>query len=519
MQGSKFTLEGGWIRQVLAQIPAGVAIAEAPSGAIVFRNPAMVALQGGVPDPSGPGEYTRLGAEHLDGRAYEAHEYPIARVLATGQPVTEELVWRRPDGSGTRCVASAAPLKDAEGKLLGAVAIVHDVTERRREEASLRESAQRALEAREEAERRAATLDALFAACPIGMALLDRELRYVRVNSALAAFHGVEPAQVEGRRLEEVVTRDSLPSVEGSLRRALESGLTHSLEFRGTARGTAAEIRDWHAFHCGIRLPGGPVVGVGSFAQDVTPEKRTEDALQQLLRKEHDLRSEAERATRLRDELLAGISHDLKTPLSSILVGASVLGNEGRTTEDMARTADLIRASARQMNRMIGDLLDIIRAARGRLTVDLAPVSGADLLHEAQDAHRVAVEARSFRLEVERPDAALDVTCDRQRVLQVVGTLIGNAIKGARGGGSVTLACSGTDTEVIFSVTAQGPGMSPEVLPDGSEPLPQAGGSGGLGLELTLAKALVEHQNGRIWLESRSDARTFRFALPRVHRA
>ena len=453
---------------------------------------------------------------------------PLLRRARAGETVSGIEIHGRAkpsDPEDQHFLASYVPIKSATGELLGVGSLVRDVTERKRADAALHASEQRERAAKEQAEHLAAQLDGFLAASPVGFALLDTDLRYTRLNPALAETNGVTIEATLGRRPSDILPPDLAAVAEPLLRSVLETREPIvNLELVGRTTESTEE-RCWLATYYPVTTRGGVLLGVGGVVQEITDRKRAEALLEELLAKEQEARREAERATGLRDEFLAVVSHDLRTPLASILLSASFLLSERRGADDVAPSAERIRVSARRMDRMIQDLLDVARVEAGRIALQLAPVSATDILREAYDAHAPLAEKASLQLDAEVPDVPVEARCDRGRVLQILANLIGNAIKFTPAGGTVALASSATDDELVFSVADSGPGIDEHELPHVFERFWQAqrGRAGGLGLGLYIAKALVELQGGRIWVESGTSrdavGATFRFTLPRVRGA
>jgi signal transduction histidine kinase len=231
------------------------------------------------------------------------------------------------------------------------------------------------------------------------------------------------------------------------------------------------------------------------------------------------LYQQARQASRARDDTLAAISHDLRNGLNTVLTAVGLLlrslpsDDAGRRDR---RHVEAIRRSAERMNRLIGDLLDVASIEAGRLFVEPRSEPVRPILREALAA--CSDQAREKSLTVEsNGSVAIEVICDRERVLQVLGNLIGNAIKFTPDGGSVRVNAEQLDDEVLFSVRDSGIGVSPKQLPHVFDRFWQATPKTrlGSGLGLTIAKGVVEALGGRIWVESRpGEGTTFFFTLP-----
>ena len=233
-----------------------------------------------------------------------------------------------------------------------------------------------------------------------------------------------------------------------------------------------------------------------------------------------ELDRRAREAIELRDELLAIVSHDLRSPLSTISICtallADILPRSARTREVMRRL-DMIRHSVDQMERLIQDLLDAARADAGRLALEPHDVQLAPLLAEAILTLRPLAAEKRQRLEIAMADRVPPVRADRQRTLQVVSNLVGNAIKFTPPGGRITVRAWHAGPNAVVCVDDSGAGIAPEDLPHVFERFWQARNERrtGAGLGLAIARSIVEAHGGRIWVESRpGHGARFFFTLP-----
>jgi signal transduction histidine kinase len=230
----------------------------------------------------------------------------------------------------------------------------------------------------------------------------------------------------------------------------------------------------------------------------------------------------SEQAARSRDQLMAVVAHDLKSPLSTIQLALRVFldedgerGAEGDRMERLALGA-MERAAAR-MQRLIHDLLDLSRADGGKLSLHARPTHPATLVGDALDAHSTIAASKRITLEGEAASALPEVSVDRGRIDQVFSNLVGNALKFTPEGGHVRITATGGSDEVSFVVEDNGPGIPADDVPHVFDRFWQAGKTarGGTGLGLTIAKAMVEAHGGRIAVESTPGVGTrFRFTVP-----
>lgn len=232
------------------------------------------------------------------------------------------------------------------------------------------------------------------------------------------------------------------------------------------------------------------------------------------------LYQQARQASRARDDTLAAISHDLRNGLNTVLTAVGLLlrslppDADGRRER---RHVEAIRRSAERMNRVIGDLLDVASIESGRLFVDTRPEEVRPMIIESLAVCRDQAVEKSLRITEQVGVERVAALCDRERVLQVLGNLIGNAIKFTPDGGTVEVGAEQLDDDVLFWVRDSGVGVSTKQLPHVFDRFWQATPKArlGSGLGLTIAKGVVEALGGRIWLESRpNEGTTFFFTLP-----
>lgn len=281
-------------------------------------------------------------------------------------------------------------------------------------------------------------------------------------------------------------------------------------------------------------VDGKPVrmIGVGI---DVTARKRVEEDLhrsvarleeterdvQQLFVLEREARDEAERSNRAKDEFLATLSHELRSPLSAALSWAHLLRRGQLDPEKTARALETIERTTRLQVRLVEDLLDISRIVSGKLTVERGVVDLGAVVEAAVESAHAAADGRQIRLHVDAPRDVLLVAGDATRIEQVIGNLLGNAIKFTPAGGEVAIAWRRVEGDVEIVVRDTGIGIDPAVLPHVFDRFRQADSSttrrhGGLGLGLAIVRHLVELHGGTIAAESAGEGQgtVMRVRLP-----
>jgi signal transduction histidine kinase len=209
------------------------------------------------------------------------------------------------------------------------------------------------------------------------------------------------------------------------------------------------------------------------------------------------------------------VSHDLRNPLGAIFMCTSILL---RTEERPGSRQEIerIQRSAERMNRLIGDLLNVASIEAGQLTVDTKSCPVDPMVEETVGAHQAKARAKGLRLEREVPGALVAVECDRERILEVFGNLLDNAIKFTPEGGSIKVGAEKRGEQMLFSVADNGSGIGADELSHVFDRFWQAKKTArlGTGLGLSIAKGLVEANGGKLWVESQIGVgSTFFFTL------
>ncbi len=256
-------------------------------------------------------------------------------------------------------------------------------------------------------------------------------------------------------------------------------------------------------------------------ARDISDRKRIEVEREQILQRERAARETAERANRVKDEFLAVLSHELRSPLNPILGWTQLLRNGKLDATRQAKALKTIERNAKLQSQLIEDLLDISRIMQGKLTLTAGPVSLAGVIAAALETVQLAAEAKQIEITLDLDSAVTPISGDAARLQQVVWNLLTNAVKFTPAGGQVIVELKQLDRLAQIRITDPGKGMQPEFLPDGFEYFRQEDGSttrkfGGLGLGLAIVKQLVELHGGTVKAESDGENRgaTFVVQLP-----
>jgi PAS domain S-box-containing protein len=226
----------------------------------------------------------------------------------------------------------------------------------------------------------------------------------------------------------------------------------------------------------------------------------------------------AQRAVRARDEVMAVVAHDLGGPLGTILVNTDLLqlAAPGLSSSVRTRSLSAIERAGTRMKHLIGDLMDASALEAGQVRLEREPCDVGELLDEAADLHETVATQGGLELVCRPPAPDVELVCDRDRVLQVLGNLIGNALKFTRRG-VIVIEAERRGGDVVFSVSDQGSGIAPADLPHVFDRYWRARETDrpGSGLGLSIVRGLVQAHAGEVWAESEPGrGSTFSFSIP-----
>jgi PAS domain S-box-containing protein len=295
-----------------------------------------------------------------------------------------------------------------------------------------------------------------------------------------------------------------------------------------TRSGTSADLQLHQRF---LRLSVDPVfdhVGqVTHFAcilSDVTAERQIANLNEQLTTTVERLRrakDAADAAARAKDEFLATLSHELRTPMTSIIGWAQMLRMFGRAQVNPEEAADAILASAKAQSQLVEDLLDLSRITTGKLRLNIDVLDVSEVVESA--IQTIVPAAAAKRITVEHAVVPAHVAGDHDRIQQVLWNLLSNAVKFTPDGGRVKVKVEVKGTRIVIEVTDTGRGIEPEFLPAVFDRFSQAEdvtnrAIGGLGLGLAIVRHIVELHGGEVAAESAGvgQGSTFRVLLPVV---
>ena len=251
-----------------------------------------------------------------------------------------------------------------------------------------------------------------------------------------------------------------------------------------------------------LHAEGGRVDKLVGVSRDISAQRRAEQAREQALVSERQARDEAERQSRIKDEFLATLSHELRTPMNAILGWLSVLA-KGNAVKDPEQAMAVIQRNAQVQAKLIEDLLEMNKLASGTVRLESAPLDVGAAVEATVESLKPTADAKGVHLDVSREPTLPRIHADGRRVQQILWNLLHNAVKFTRAGGRVDVATTAAEGCVRIVVNDTGQGIAPDFLPYVFDRFRQADpsttrGSWGLGLGLSIAKHLVELHGGSI---------------------
>ncbi|WP_414513334.1 ATP-binding protein [Nostoc sp. PCC 9305] len=256
---------------------------------------------------------------------------------------------------------------------------------------------------------------------------------------------------------------------------------------------------------------------------DITERKAAEAERDRLLELEQAARTEAERANRIKDEFLAVLSHELRSPLNPILGWARLLQTREFDAVALKKAIATIERNAQLQAQLIEDLLDVSRILQGKLNLKMLPVNLVLVIEAGLETVRLAAEAKNIQIQTMLDASFGQVLGDSGRLQQVIWNLLSNAVKFTPEGGKIDIQLECVDAQAEITVSDTGKGISPEFLPYVFEYFRQADGTttrkfGGLGLGLAIVRHLIELHGGTIQAESLGEGQgaIFRVRLPLI---
>jgi PAS domain S-box-containing protein len=451
---------------------------------------------------------------------------PYIRAALSGQPVTFESEMMYRDGKLRYVRATYVPDFGDDGRVTGFVAHVTDISDLKRAEEEREQLRRHADELGRAARRLAESLDISEVAERIAQSILPLFHAQSSVVRLLQPDGSLACAAIAGKWLDNFKPGYLLPPGVGLVGRAVAEGralwtsdileepnVVLTADFR---RGLAGV-----GHHAVLAVPlqvKGEIIGAISTAhREIRTFSQAEiDLLQafadqaalamrnvQLFAREQTARAEAEAASRAKDQFLALLAHELRNPLAPIVSAAALLRRPGAPAAAVEQSAGIVERQAKNLARLLDDLLDVSRITRGRIELRMQTVAIADAVTSALEATRPLTDERRQTVSVTLPPLQLNVQADPARLEQIIVNVLNNASKYTAPGGRISVVASAEGSEAVLRIRDTGIGIAADVLPrifdlfvQGDQSLAHT--SGGLGIGLTLVHRLVGLHRGRV---------------------
>ncbi len=418
---------------------------------------------------------------------------PHVETVLNGQAVNFEREMRYKDGGSRWVNVNYIPDFGERGEVKGFVALVQDISERKRAEEELRASVEfnrRVLES--------------SADCIKTLAL---DGRLISMNAS-----GANALEIDD--LTPYLGEPWINFWEGEARAAAREAIKTARaggvgRFTATCKTVKGTPKWWESVISPMFNERGSPERLIAISRDITEQKRIEEEHRQLLAREQSAREQAENANRLKDEFLATVSHELRSPLNAMLGWMKVLKKGGIDAETQLHALEVIERGVRIQQNLIEDLIDTARIKSGMLQIETKPVNLAGVIEAAADIVRPAAMAKEIELNLAIESDEV-ITGDHQRLQQVVWNLLSNAVKFTPQGGRVEAKLKRAVRSVQIIVSDTGRGIKSRDLPIIFDRFRQADSSsarryGGLGVGLALVKHLIELHGGAVDATSQGD--------------
>lgn len=620
------------LNAILEQLPAGVIVAEAPSGKILLFNEQIKQIAR-IPDLlplDNLNQPTLHEVFYPDGRAYQLQDWPLYRSVYSGEVVrNEEIHWSRGDGTRGIILVNSAPVYDENGTIRAGVVTFSDITDRYLAQEAIRQTE--------------GVYRAIGESLDYGIWICDRQGQHLYASDSFLRLVGMTLEEWKGLGWVQVLAPDAaqqtladwtagaktgelwdreqlvrgvdgnwhpilvrgvpvrnqsgeiicwaginldisrLKQVEGELRESEyrfrlladkvpiqiwmqdEQACCHFVneryrEFTGLCQSDITQDwteslhpEDWASYireyslaiahrrehravvrmrrHDGVyrwmevlglpRFEGTRFVGYVGCNTDITERKQAEEEREQLLARERAAREESEAANRIKDEFLAVLSHELRSPLNPILGWSRLLRTRQFDTASRDRALETIERNARLLSKLIEDLLDVSRILQGKIALHVGPVDLVSTLESALETVQLAANSKEIQIATHFESEIGLVSGDRDRIQQIMWNLLSNAVKFTPAGGRVDVYLERKGGCAQIRVTDTGKGIDREFLPYVFDLFRQQDGKttrqfGGLGLGLAIVRYLTELHGGTVAVTSLGEGQgaTFTICLP-----
>jgi PAS domain S-box-containing protein len=416
-----------------------------------------------------------------------AEEPAILARLRRGERIEHyETVRVTKDGRRIDISLTVSPVRNADGRIIGASKVARDITQQKRAEVQLRRSE---AEARRLLELNRTTMANLGE----GMYTVDGQGLVTYVNPEAERLFGWTAAELIGRRMHDVThykhqDGSPFPIEECSGFRVLQEGQVLK-GFEDTFIRKDGSFFPVSYSSSPLRDAEGKIVGLVVVFEDITQRKEYEQALLD--------------ADRRKDEFLAMLAHELRNPLAPIRNSLNILRMNNRNDPTIEQVGEMMERQVNHMVRLVDDLLEVSRITRGKIELRKELVELAAVVRSSVETSRPLIDERRHQLALSLPAEMLTLEGDPVRLAQVFSNLLNNAAKYTDVGGQIWLTARCDGNNVVISVRDTGTGIPLEMLPRIFDMFMQIDShtdraQGGLGIGLTLVKSLVEMHGGKV---------------------
>lgn len=389
--------------------------------------------------------------------------------------------------------------RDDEGRLIRYDGLVEDITERKQNEAALRESEGKFRNFVE------TSPDIVFR--------LTRTGHIDYISTRVRQLCGYEPDELVGNHILTTTPAGDLPKITRAIDKVLAGEPVMNLQVNQTNKAGGVILMEINAVPI---EKDGAVIGAQGIMRDITERKQAEEKLKRANQrlKEHD---------QLKSEFVSTVSHELRTPLSIFknIISNARAGVMGKISTKLRENFEMADENIARLARIIDDFLDISRIEAGKLKLGLEKLDLTALVTEVVNSLSLLAADKGIEMAGSMPGYELFVNADHDKLVQVLTNLIGNAIKFTPAGGHVNVEVIDLGCRLHVEVRDDGPGIDERDLAKVFDRFVQVKenigpGTHGTGLGLPIAKELIEMHQGRIWVESRlGEGAKFCFILPK----